>query len=101
MASEETSTVISPFDLLPDEIWLRIFTELPVTTICLCRVVNSFLTFLLNGHSHDYYKTKSFFFLFRYLKNGIIYYKMKHYGSIIVHCYLNQDHLYHQKPVQH
>ncbi|CAG8544769.1 3478_t:CDS:2 [Funneliformis caledonium] len=40
MTSEETTTVISPFDLLPDEICLRIFTELPVSTICLCQTVS-------------------------------------------------------------
>ncbi|GBC04054.1 hypothetical protein RclHR1_05490017 [Rhizophagus clarus] len=40
MTSKESSTVISPFDLLPDEIWLKIFTELPIATICLCRVVS-------------------------------------------------------------
>ncbi|PKY48968.1 WD40 repeat-like protein [Rhizophagus irregularis] len=40
MTSKKSSTAISPFDLLPDEIWLKIFTELPVATICLCRVVS-------------------------------------------------------------
>ncbi|CAG8638774.1 16936_t:CDS:2, partial [Racocetra fulgida] len=28
------TTVTSPLDLLPDEIWLRIFIELPVSTLC-------------------------------------------------------------------
>ncbi|RIA90273.1 WD40-repeat-containing domain protein [Glomus cerebriforme] len=40
MTSEESSSTISPFDLLPDEIWLKIFAELSVATICLCRVVS-------------------------------------------------------------
>ncbi|CAI2170203.1 5118_t:CDS:2 [Funneliformis geosporum] len=40
MTSEDSTTVISPFDLLPDEICLRIFTELSVPTICLCQTVS-------------------------------------------------------------
>ncbi|CAG8477169.1 12832_t:CDS:2 [Racocetra persica] len=34
------TSVTSPLDLLPDEIWLRIFIELPVSTLCRCRTVS-------------------------------------------------------------
>ncbi|KAG9291001.1 hypothetical protein G9A89_012873 [Geosiphon pyriformis] len=30
----------NPFELLPDEIWLRIFMELPIPALCRCRVVS-------------------------------------------------------------
>src|ERR1051325_3552780 len=95
MTSKE-SIVISPFDLLPDEIWLRIFTELPVETICFCRVVN--LTVFAFFSRSLYIMLNRF--LYRYLRNGTIYHRMKRYGSIIVHYYLNLD-LYHQELAQH
>ncbi|CAG8448919.1 10010_t:CDS:2 [Ambispora leptoticha] len=49
---EETVTSkerIIPFDLLPDEIWLRIFSELPVSALCRCRRVSK----KWNSLSHD------------------------------------------------
>ncbi|CAG8435425.1 9137_t:CDS:2 [Ambispora gerdemannii] len=53
MAEQEETTTgkerIIPFDLLPDEIWLRIFSEFSVSTLCRCRRVSK----KWNTLSHD------------------------------------------------